>query len=312
MNLGRDFRHLEQLAAQLGLPLSAVTRYAKGGSVVGWLQRLWNAVNGKGRSGDRMKATEIPAALLRTLEGLATGRTEAPEERRTGRPPSPPPPNRRGGGGQPPNVPPGSNPGSGIPPGGFTRSPFNPNYAPPLPGETTPYSEEILCVAESSNVYSFAYDYRASTLFVTFQGHKINRKSVSNQRVRHGGGTSRPQLVGRLGSTVTGERGGRGAMYAYYDVPVRVFERMQRAASKGKFVWDELRVRGTVYGHKYRYSLVQGQVSTQRGVAGVYIPRKATKEGFRTRSVADLGTGRRGFQTSTLPAQNGFSTRRRR
>lgn len=308
MNLGRDFRHLEHLARSLGLPMSAVTRYAKGGSVVGWLQRLWNLVNGKGRAADRMKTSEIPAALMRTLEGLARGTTEAPEERRTGRPSEPPappaaPPGRRGGNRQPP------------PPGGqgpIPRSRFNPNFEPPLPGETTPYSQEIVCVAESSNVYSFAYDYQASTLFVTFQGHKINRKSVRKGRVRRGRGQSRPQLIGQLGSTLTGERGGRGAMYAYFDVPVRVFERMQRAASKGKFVWDELRVRGTVYGHKYRYSLVQGQVSTQRGVAGVYIPRKATPKGFKTRSAADLGSGRRGFQTSTLPAQNGFSTRRRR
>ena len=307
MNLGSGNRHLEDLAKSLGLSLSVVTRYAKGGSVIGWMQRLWNAVNGSGRSSSRMKPTEIPAALLRTLEGL--GRTEAPEERRSRTPP-PAPPNRTGrggGGGRQPNPPAGD-----LPPGGFNRSRFNPNYTPPLPGETNPLSEEIVCVSESSNVYSFSYDYQASTLYVTYQGHKIRRSGISRGRVRRGRGTSRPQLIGQAGRTVTGERGGRGPLYAYYDVPVKVFERMRRAASKGKFVWDELRVRGTVYGHKYRYSLVQGQVSTQRGVQGVYIPRKATPKGFKTRSVADLGNGRRGFQTSTLPSQNGFSTRRPR
>lgn len=313
MRLGRDYRHLEALARSLGLSMATVTRYAKGGSIVGWMQRLWNALNNAGSTRERMRPGEIPAALLKTLEDFAGGRTEAPEERRTGSRGAPPatpptaPPGRRGGGRQP--APPDD---SGLPPGGFRRSRFNPNYAPPLPGETTPMSQEILCVAESSNVYSFAYDYEASTLYVTFQGHKINAGSISHGRVRRGRGRSRPQLRGTPGSTVTNERGGRGSMYAYFDVPVRVFERMKSAASKGKFVWDELRVRGTVYGHKYRYSLVQGQVSTQKGVAGVYIPRKATKAGFKTRSVADMGTGRSGFQTSTLPAQNGFSTRRRR
>lgn len=299
MRLGRNHRHLEDLAGQLGLPLSAVTRYAKGASPVAWLQRLWNTVTGSGGSRNQLK--EIPAALLRSLESLG----EAPEERRIGSRPA-------GGGRRPPVEPPTTTESPGLPPGGFNRSRFNPNYAPPKPGETTPYSEEIFCGESSSNVFSFAYDYEASTLFVTFWGHKINAGAVTKGRVRRGKGQSRPQLKGKLGRTVTGERGGRGPMYAYYDVPVRVFERMRSASSKGKFVWDELRVRGTVYGHKYRYSLVQGQVNTQKGVQGVYIPRKATSQGFRSRSVADLGTGRRGFQTSTLPATGGFSTRRKR
>lgn len=316
MRLGRDHRHLEQLAAQLGLSTSVVMRYAKGTSPIIWLQRLWNAVSGSGKASDRLKQSEIPAALLRTLEQIVDPR-EAPETRRTGggrRGPATPtiPPAQPGGGsggGRTPDPAPG---GDSLPPGGFNRSRFNPNYAPPLPGERNPLSEEILCVAESSNVYSFAYDYNASTLYVTYQGSKINRGSVRRGTVRRGKSSSRPQLIGERGSTVTGERGGRGPLYAYFDVPARVFDRMQRAASKGKFVWDELRVRGSVYGHKYRYSLVQGQVSTQKGVTGVYIPRKATPQGFKSRSIADLGQGKRGFQTSTLPAQNGFSTRRSR
>lgn len=321
MRLGREFRHLEELASHLGLSSMLVSRYAKGTSPTSWLQMLWNTVMGKGGG---LKPSQIPAALLPLLNQLGGGVKEAPEERRTGggrapgRPGSPPAPPTI------PRVPPGRTPppqqpgdgdggaGGGLPPGGFNRSRFNPNFAPPRPGETSPYSEEILCGEESSNVFSFAYDYQASTLFVTYWGHKINSGGVTKGRVRRGRGRSRPQLIGQHGKTVGQGRGGRGPMYAYYDVPVRVFERMRRASSKGKFVWDELRVRGTVYGHRYRYSLVQGQVSTQKGVQGVYVPRKATPQGFRTRSVADLGTGRRGFQTSTLPQQNGFSTRRGR
>jgi hypothetical protein len=187
---------------------------------------------------------------------------------------------------------------------------FNSGFAPPRDGETSPLSEEVLCVGQSSNVYSFAYDFESSTLFVTYQGHKLNTRSLKRKKRIVGKSRSREQLVGELGRTVTNERGGRGALYSYLDVPVRVFERMKLAASKGKFVWNELRIRGSIYGHKYRYLLIQGQVSTQRGVGGVYVPRKATPQGFRTRSVAELGTGRRSFQTSTLPQQDGFRTRR--
>ncbi len=309
MRLGRNYRHLEQLADQLGLSASTVTRYAKGVAPVTWLQRLWNTVSGSGRPGDRMRPKEMPAALLQTLNQLGA---EAPEERRAGgRQPAVPPAPPGGRGRRPPADAPG---GGSLPPGGFNRSPFNPNHAPPAPGEQSPLSEEILCGEQSSNVFAFQYDYQASTLFVTYWGHKINSGALKTVRVLRikGRSLSRPQLRGKTGETIGRGRGGRGAKYAYFDVPVRVFERMKLAASKGKFVWDELRVRGTVYGHRYRYSLVQGQVSTQKGVKGVYIPRKATSQGFRSRSVADLGTGRRGFQTSTLPAQGGFSTRRKK
>jgi hypothetical protein len=59
-----------------------------------------------------------------------------------------------------------------------------------------------------------------------------------------------------------------GPLYAYYNVPTDVFRRFQRAASKGKFVWDNLRIRGTVSGHKFDYSL--------QGIARGHVPRKAT------------------------------------
>lgn len=302
MRLGRDFRHLEALAESLGLPLAAVQRYAKGASAAGWMQRLWNLLNGTGRTADRLKISEVPAAVQQAI-GAAL---EAPP--RPGRPVAPPP-RQPGGGRRPPTAPPNDSDGGGLPPGGFSRSRFNPNHPPPLPGESNPHSEEIVCDSESSNVYSFSYDGKASTLFVTYKAHSINQENTRTDRVKRGKRFGRPQLVGEKGGTVGKGRGGRGAMYAYFDVPARVFERMKNAASKGKFVWDELRIRGTVFGHKFRYQLVQGQVTPG---TGVYIPRKATAKGFRTRSVADLGNGRRGFQTSTLPQQNGFSTRRRK
>lgn len=66
-------------------------------------------------------------------------------------------------------------------------------------------------------------------------------------------------------------RGGKktapGASYFYYDVPARVFQEFRRAASKGGFVWDNIRVRGTVSGHKYSYDLA--------GIVDGYVPRQA-------------------------------------
>lgn len=63
-----------------------------------------------------------------------------------------------------------------------------------------------------------------------------------------------------------------GATYQYYDVHPRVFIQFQNAASKGKFVWDNLRIRGTVSGHQYRYSLSALGPSK-------YVPRQATRIG---------------------------------
>lgn len=59
-----------------------------------------------------------------------------------------------------------------------------------------------------------------------------------------------------------------GPLYFYYNVQTEIFRRFQKAASKGKFVWDNLRIRGTVSGHRFDYSLM--------GISRGYVPRKAT------------------------------------
>jgi len=92
---------------------------------------------------------------------------------------------------------------------------------------------------ESSNVHSFRYDYESATLYVRFLGHRRD-----------------------------GTRGGPGPMYRYSDVEPELFLSLQRAASKGGWVWDHLRIRGTISGHQKDYELV--------GVSGGYVPRKAT------------------------------------
>lgn len=72
-----------------------------------------------------------------------------------------------------------------------------------------------------------------------------------------------------------------GPTYVYFDVPITKFQQFQSAseASAGKAVWDYLRVRGTTWQHQHRYRLVQTQ--------GDYIPRKATRDGFKDRRLID-------------------------
>jgi len=59
-----------------------------------------------------------------------------------------------------------------------------------------------------------------------------------------------------------------GPLYYYFNVPTMKFREFQKAKSKGEWVWDKLRVRGTVSGHRYDYKLA--------GITGGYVPRKAT------------------------------------
>ncbi len=90
---------------------------------------------------------------------------------------------------------------------------------------------------ESSNVYAFGYDYDKSSLYVRYQAG------------------------GKMGA-------GPGSLYAYSNVPPRTFLAMLDAGSKGIFIWDHIRIRGTVSGHKHDYRLV--------AVRNHYVPRKAT------------------------------------
>jgi hypothetical protein len=92
-----------------------------------------------------------------------------------------------------------------------------------------------------------------------------------------------------------------GPMYFYYRVRPEVFTAFRVAASKGKFVWDKLRIRGTVAGHQYQYDL--------KGIAEEHVPRKATRYGpseyfigrrVRVRSVQGQAMG---YRESPLPDQ---------
>lgn len=109
---------------------------------------------------------------------------------------------------------------------------------------------------KSSNVHSIGFREEAKehgTLFIRFLGQVGNR------------------------------RAGAGALYEYFDVPLSLWKAFESASSKGKFVWDEIRVRGTVSGHRYSYELagtgprgyIPRRASLKRGEAGeFYLPRR--------------------------------------
>lgn len=82
--------------------------------------------------------------------------------------------------------------------------------------------------------------------------------------------------------------------YGYKDVHPDLFTAFVKALSKGKFVWDELRIRGTVAGAQYIYSLIRAG----REGGNPYIPRRATlfdggEQWFMPRSKAITGSQKR-------------------
>lgn len=93
---------------------------------------------------------------------------------------------------------------------------------------------------ESSNVHSYGYDASAAYLYVRFYGNTPEEKKAK-----------RP-----------------GPVYRYSSVTPNEFLSLMGTSSKGDWVWDELRIRGTLSGHRKDYELV--------GVVEGYVPRKAT------------------------------------
>ena len=154
----------------------------------------------------------------------------------------------------------------------------------PRAGDLTPWTE----TPQSSNVYAFAYDRTAGILYVRYKARSER--------------TPRPHRP--------------GPMYSYggarSPVPPRIYDRMLLASSKGRFVWDRLRVRGTLWGHQYPYTLVEPEGASTGG--DVYVPRKATRGGFRTRAAVFTPRGRhrsRVVVRSTLPERLNPHARRR-
>jgi len=162
---------------------------------------------------------------------------------------------------------------------------------------------------ESSNVYAFGYDFDQNILYVQYKGegetgtvrgeNSCNGKSYKYK--------TRPHIP--------------GPVYSYgsrsQPIPEAVYYSMKSAASKGKFVWQNLRVCGSHWEHQVPYQLAT--VPTPQDGSAPYVPRKAigpqdvtitdeddreyqtqTADRFRVRTVPVVGTGRRKAYPSTI------------
>ncbi|MFH0982038.1 MAG: KTSC domain-containing protein, partial [Planctomycetota bacterium] len=128
--------------------------------------------------------------------------------------------------------------------------------------------EMVRCGGE--NVYSIGYDMDNAYLYVRFWAKSHGKKS------------------------------GPGAMYRYFDVrPEKFLAFMQARDSAGTWLWDHIRIRGTVSGHYHDYALV--------GISGGYVPRKATagpggSEWYVQREIRTTGNRWIKSQLQTQPA----------
>ena len=136
------------------------------------------------------------------------------------------------------------------------RTSINPDRDSDQAANNQPLVEGPILVT-SSNVYSIGYE------------HPLNSTGPGDLLVRFLDGPSQA-------------RSGPGALYRYKSVPYSIFKAFEVASSKGGFVWDELRVRGTVSGHQFDYELagagasgyIPRQAGTKRGQTGeFYLPR---------------------------------------
>ena len=105
---------------------------------------------------------------------------------------------------------------------------------------------EMVPTPQSSNVHSFGYDNSSSYLYVRFKAAKAP-----------GAKGPRPQSPGSL--------------YRYAHVMPEKFLGMYQAHSKGTWIWDNIRQRGTVSGHTHSWELV--------GITAGYVPRRAVYRG---------------------------------
>ena len=148
---------------------------------------------------------------------------------------------------------------------------------------------------ESSNVWGYQYDTAAKILYVSY---KAPGKSVSYRENQVNLCTGKTYKMGERPHI-------QGPVYAYGSaarpVPESVFREMQSASSKGQFVWDRLRICGSIWRHQYPYTLVSPSLAGNR----LYVPRKASRNGFRVRTVPTIGFGRRPAYRSTLPPTQG-------
>lgn len=297
----RLFRAIDRMATRSGRrAVRDVLRYAQ--PPRGLMGRLRNLYGAAGELLAKIAATIAGDAAVREADVQDairlledSGYRVAPEPP-AGPPVIPPPLPRQKPytGAQPPPLP-GQRPGTTLPP-------YTGPQPPPLPSQRQPQAEtprelprvrellnddwpeehfidtsklspersvfdQEIQTPESSNVFAFSFDRHEGILYVVYKARGKPDKEGKRPHVR-------------------------GPMYSYggrkRPVPAMVFLAMVAAVSKGRFVWDELRVRGTLWGHQYPYTLVEADY----GGPAAYVPRKATRRGYRVRSVQQVSAVR--------------------
>jgi hypothetical protein len=119
---------------------------------------------------------------------------------------------------------------------------------------------EMVRTPSSTSVYAFGYDAAEARLYVRFR-----KDDQAGGRLRNGGKSK---------AKINGKSDRPGPLYRYSGVTPEEFLELLKLKNKGggsgpgKWVWDVLRVRGTVSGHRKDYELT--------GTVGDYVPRKAT------------------------------------
>lgn len=88
-----------------------------------------------------------------------------------------------------------------------------------------------------------------------------------------------------------------GSLYKYTGVTTEIARKFYRKDSKGKSVWDYLRIRGTSLGHQHPYYLVSGP---QRGAGQDVAPGFGTRKWEETPESAKAH-GRKVLEQSSSP-----------
>jgi hypothetical protein len=91
-----------------------------------------------------------------------------------------------------------------------------------------------------------------------------------------------------------------GAVYGYEPVNPQMAMGVWRASSKGGWVWDKLRIRGTAYGHQVNYYYDQGQ-STH---IPLYRLEGGEREARHDREALEEGGKYTGFFTGGTPGRD--------
>ena len=153
-------------------------------------------------------------------------------------------------------------------------APESPPSIPPAPPRSRRLTEDVDFGRphQLEGGVSFTTRINRNDALLTGQMIEVESSNVHSIGFRIDEGTAHRERTGTLlvrflGTDSSGKRSGPGPLYEYSDVPAELFQRFRRASSKGEFVWDELRVRGSVSGHQYAYKLA--------GITNGYVPRQA-------------------------------------